>query len=66
MDRLTGDVEELRTQLSQAEMSRQQVQEQFEEISTTNKLLEVNQCSSGVNINTFTRPEFCCLSQQSH
>jgi len=42
MDRLTGDVEELRTQLSQAEVSRQQVEEQLEEISATNKLLEVN------------------------
>ena len=52
MDRLTGDVEELRTQLSQAEVSRQQAQEQLEEMSATNKSLEVSMCS-GVCISIY-------------
>ena len=41
IDQLTGDIEELRSQLVLVESSRQDAQEQLEEALTTNRLLEV-------------------------
>lgn len=40
-DKLTSSVEELQSKLTQAEMFYQQLQEQLDETTTNNKLLEV-------------------------
>ena len=41
IDKLTNNVEELQSQLAQAELSRQEAQEELEEATTNRKLLEV-------------------------